>query len=111
MLQAKRDLYISPNGDIRGEETLLLSQLGQGIRFLAAPELEWRITNETESAFLCKKTSGEKLQKPEHLKRFLCQGSTQLHTIDVLGHHALCVSFSLNANQQASFKWALSPIS
>jgi len=112
VLQAKRDLYISPNGDIRGEETLLLSQLGQGyIRFLAAPELEWRITNETESAFLCKKTSGEKLQKPEHLKRFLCQGSTQLHTIDVLGHHALCVSFSLNANQQTSFKWALSPIS
>lgn len=111
VLQAKRDLYISPYGDIRGEETLLLSQLGQGyIRFLAAPGLEWRITNETMSALLYKKTPGENTQKAENLKKFLCQGAIQLHTLDVLGYHALCVVFSLDANTQASIKWALSPV-
>jgi hypothetical protein len=112
VLQVKRDLYISPNGDIRGEEFFILSQLGQGsVRFLAAPELEWRIVQETESAFLCRKTSEEKPQKPEHLKKFLCQADAQLHIVDVLGFNALCVTFPLNANQQTSVKWALSPIS
>ena len=112
VLQAKRDLYISPHGDIRGEDILILSQLGQGcVRFLAAPELEWRITNETESALLCRKATGEKVQKSEHLKKFLCQGAIQLHTIDVMGHHALCLVFPLDANVQTSVKWALSPAS
>lgn len=113
VLQARRDLYISPQGDIRGEETLLLSQQGQGyIRFLADSSLEWRIANETESAFLCKKGNEEKNQKPEHFKKFLCQGAAiKLYLVDVMEYHALCISFPLDSNNQLSLKWALSPIS
>ncbi len=111
VFQAKRDLYISPHGDIRGEESFILSQPGQGsIRFLVPAELEWRITNDTESAFLCKKNSGGKSQKSERLKRFLCQGPVELTTMDSLGQHALCVIFPLETNKQTLIKWALSPI-
>lgn len=111
VFQSKRELYISLHGDIRGEDSFLLSQLGQGhIRFLASPGLEWRITNDAESAFLCKKNPENKTQKPEHLKRFLCQGAMKLYTVNVLDYHALCITFRLIANQQTSVKWALSPI-
>ena len=88
-----------------------MSQPGQGsIRFLVPAELEWRITNDTESAFLCKKNSGGKSQKSERLKRFLCQGPVELTTMDSLGQHALCVIFPLETNKQTLIKWALSPI-
>lgn len=111
VLQAKRDIYISQQGDIRGEDFFQLSQPGQGhIRFLASPGLEWRILGDTESAFLCKRNTDTKTQKHEHVKRFLCQGATKLYTVDVLNQHALCVPFYLSANQQISIKWALSPI-
>ncbi len=111
VFQAKRELYISLQGDVRGEDFFLLSQSGQGhIRFLASPGLEWRVANDAESAFLCKKNSDDIKQKPEHLKRFLCQGAAKLYTVDVGEHQALCLAFCLNANQQTSIKWALSPV-
>jgi hypothetical protein len=110
ILKNRRELYISPNGDIRGEDQIFLSQSGTGyLRFLAAPGLEWRITGESESAFLCK-TSMDKTQKPEHLKRFLCQGNVQLNVYDVLGQQALCLTFLIPESQQISLKWALSPV-
>ncbi len=115
VLQAKRELYISPSGDIRGEDLMLLSQDGMGyLRFLAAPGLEWRIVDDTESAFLCKSSGLDKSQKPEHLKRFLCQTAThivaQLTVVGILGQQALCVAVPITTNLQTSLKWAISPI-
>ncbi len=110
MLKARRELYISPNGDIRCEEQFLLSQHGTGyLRLLAAPGLEWHITSENEIAFLCK-TNLDKNQKLERIKRFLCQENAQISVVDVLGQQALCVAVSITANKQTSLKWAISPI-
>jgi len=115
-LQIKRELYISPSGDIRGEDAILLSQTGAVyLRFLAAPGLEWRIVDDSESAFLCKNLSLNKSQKPEHLKRFLCLkpsgGAVKLTVLNVLDQQALCVIIPITTNLQTSLKWAISPIS
>lgn len=110
VLQAKRDLYISPKGDIKGEDTFILSQPGKvKVRFLAPAGLEWKVTSEKESALLCGRTQDNKKQKPEYLKRFIFQGPAVLETCDVFDCNALCVAFCLNANQQVSVKWAISP--
>lgn len=110
VFQARRELYISSQGDVRGEDFFLLSQLGQGcIRFLAIPGLEWRIANDSESAFLCKRNN-DKTQKLEHLKRFLCQGNVKLSIVKLLDQQALCVSLNVFPNQQTSVKWAFLPV-
>jgi len=108
VFQSRRELYIASQGDVRGEDFFLLSQSGQGhIRFLAASGLEWIITNDA-SAFLCKKND-QTSQKPQRLKRFLCQGAAKLYKVNMLDQQALCIAFSLTPNQQTSIKWALSP--
>lgn len=110
LLKNRRELYISANGDIRGEDHFFSSQLGTGyLRFLAAPGLEWRVTGENEMAFLCKNNNFN-TQKAEHVKRFLCKGNIQLNVFNVMEQQALCLTFPIPANQEISLKWAISPI-
>ena len=108
VLQVKRELYISPNHEIRGEDVFLMSQAGIAyIRFLAAPGLEWRIKG--ENAFLCK---AGKLKKPEKIKRFLCHGVTiNLSIVNILGQQALCAEIPITINAPVTLKWAISSIS
>lgn len=109
VLKNRRELYISENGDIRGEDYFFSSQMGTGyLRFLAAPGLEWRVTGENEVAFLCK--GGLNTQKPEHIKRFLCNEHIQMNVFDVLEQKALCLTFPIPANHEISLRWAIAPV-
>lgn len=112
VMRAKRELCVSPIGDIRGEDTVKVSQNGQlYIRFLAAPGFFWKVSNDNQSAYLCKvPVENRPLKNEDHVKRLLCTGIERIITTEVEGLQAACLMINVAAGVKTAIKWAISPV-
>ena len=112
VMRTKRELCITPSGDVRGEDIIKVSQDSQWfIRFLAAQGVFWKLGVDGQSAYLCRLPSENRpLKTDDHLKRLIFVGAEQMQIVEVNGYQAICMRTSVTANTKTSVKWAITPI-
>lgn len=111
VMRTKRELCITPTGDVRGEDIIKVSQDSQWfIRFLAAQGVFWKLGTDSQSAYLCRLPSENRpLKTDDHLKRLIFVGAEQMQIVEVNGYQAICIRTSVTANTKTSVKWAITP--
>jgi hypothetical protein len=112
VMRAKRELCITPSGDVRGEDTIKVSQDSQWfIRFLAAPGVLWKIAPDGQSAYLCRvPLENRPIKAEDYIKRLICSRAEQMQIVEIDGYQAICIRTAVTANAKTAIKWAISPV-